>query len=383
VVSREFADMLGEEIVPEGPLPDEDMPLPRNLHTLILLGIFRILFLSVLSVTGEIVVPIIFAGVLYLVLQPAMRMAAKLYIPRPLAAILMILVVIGGLVGLGVTLATPAAEWIAKAPESLQRIDAQLFILKKPIANLQNALGQIEKIAEGPASAGTPVTMTGSGVTGFLFSGTRSMLIGLGTTVVLLFFLLVSGDLFLRRFVEILPRLSNKKQVVEISREIESNISAYLATISIMNLVVGFLTGIAAYLCGLSDPILWGSLAFALNYVPILGPLCGVVILFLASLLTFGTLWQALQPAGIYLGIHLLEGEIVTPMLLARRFILNPVLVIVSLVFWYWMWGIAGALLAVPMLATLKIICDRIKPLMALGHFLGSEPKNSGRTESA
>jgi predicted PurR-regulated permease PerM len=351
------------------------MPLPRSLNTLLLLGIFLILLLSACYIAGEIVVPIVFAGVLYLVLQPAMRFAAKLYIPKPLAALLMILVVIGGLGALGVTLATPAADWIAKAPDSLQRIDAQLSLLKQPIANLQNASKQIEKIAEGPAPAVAPVTLAGPSVTGLLFSGTRSVLIGLGTTVVLLFFLLISGDLFLRRFVEILPRLSNKKQVVEISREIESNISAYLATVSVMNLVVGVLTGLAAYLCGLSDPILWGTLAFALNYVPILGPLCGVVVLFLASLLSFGTLWQALLPSGIYLAIHLLEGEIVTPMLLARRFILNPVLVIVSLVFWYWMWGISGALLAVPMLATLKIICDRIKPLMALGHFLGSEPR--------
>jgi len=193
--------------------------------------------------------------------------------------------------------------------------------------------------------------------------------------VVLLFFLLVSGDLFLRRLVEILPTLSNKKQAVEISREIESNISSYLATISLMNLGVGVLTGIAAYVCGLSDPILWGTVAFLLNFVPILGPLCGVAILLLAGLLTFDVIWQAALPAGIYLVIHIVEGETVTPMLLARRFILNPVLVIVSLIFWYWMWGISGALLAVPLLATVKIVCDRIRPLMALGHFLGAEAR--------
>ena len=355
--------------------PDR-MPLPRNPHTLLLLGIFILLLFYGLYLAGSILLPIIFAGVLYLVLQPAMRQAARFHIPKVLAAILMITVVIGSVGALGVTVAAPAAEWVSKAPESLRRIDAQLWLLKRPIADLQNASKQIERIAEGPAPSVTPVTLAGPGVTGLLFSGTRNMLIGLGTTVVLLFFLLISGDLFLRRFIEILPTLSNKKQAVEISREIESNISAYLATVSLMNLGVGVLTGLAAFLCGLSDPILWGTMAFLLNYVPILGPLCGVVILFLASLLSFGTLWQAVLPTGIYLGIHLLEGEIVTPMLLARRFILNPVLVVVSLVFWYWMWGIAGALLAVPMLATTKIICDRIKPLMALGHFLGSEPRS-------
>jgi predicted PurR-regulated permease PerM len=187
---------------------------------------------------------------------------------------------------------------------------------------------------------------------------------------------LVAGDLFLRRLVEILPTLSIKKQAVDISHEIESNLSGYLVTISLMNAAVGIATGLATYFCGLADPILWGSVVFLLNYIPILGPLCGVAILFLAGLLTFDPFWQAALPAGIYLVIHLIEGESVTPMLLARRFILNPVLVIVSLAFWYWMWGVAGALLAVPMLATLKIVCDRIRSLMALGHFRGAEARS-------
>jgi predicted PurR-regulated permease PerM len=125
-------------------------------------------------------------------------------------------------------------------------------------------------------------------------------------------------------------------------------------------------------LFGLSNPILWGVLAFILNYILILGPLSGVTLLFLAGVLTFDTIWQALLPAASYLAIHVTEGA-VTPTLLARRFELNPVLVIVSLVFWYWIWGIPGALLAVPLLATFKIVCDRIEPLMPLGHFVGGE----------
>jgi predicted PurR-regulated permease PerM len=143
-----------------------------------------------------------------------------------------------------------------------------------------------------------------------------------------------------------------------------------------MNLAVGVATGLATYLLGLSDPILWGTLAFLLNFVPILGPLCGIAILFLAGLLTFGTIWHSLLPAGFYLAIHIVEGEVLTPMLLARRFVLNPVLVVVALVFWYWMWGVPGALVAVPLLATVKIICDRVRPLAAFGHFLGAEGRN-------
>jgi predicted PurR-regulated permease PerM len=350
------------------------MPLPQDLLSLMVMGIFLLLSLFALYFIAEVVLPIIFAIILYLVLQPAMRGAAKLRVPRVVAALFIILVFFGGVGTLGLTLSGPAAEWVSKAPDSLRRIEARLFVFKQSMADLQSVGKQVEKIAEGSATDGNSVTVAGPGVTSFLFSGTRFMLVGLGTTVVLLFFLLVSGDLFLRRLVEILPTFSNKKQAVEISREIENNISTYLATISLMNLGVGILTGIATYFCGLSDPILWGTVAFLLNFVPILGPLCGVAILFLAGLLTFDPLWQAALPAGIYLLVHTIE-ETVTPMLLARRFTLNPVLVIISLVFWYWMWGIAGALLAVPLLATIKIVCDRIKPLMALGHFLGGEAK--------
>jgi predicted PurR-regulated permease PerM len=137
-----------------------------------------------------------------------------------------------------------------------------------------------------------------------------------------------------------------------------------------VNVAVGILTGLAASLCGLGDPLLWGSVAFLLNYVPILGPMIGVVVFLLAGLLGIDTLWLALLPAALYLCIHIAEGETVTPMLLARRFTLNPVLVVISLVFWYWMWGVLGAILATPMLATAKIICDRIDALKPFGHFV-------------
>ena len=190
--------------------------------------------------------------------------------------------------------------------------------------------------------------MKGPPLTSFLFSGTRAIITGLITTAVLLFFLLVSGDLFLRRLIEILPTMSDKKRAVSISIEIQHTVSGYLATIVLMNMRVGLLTGIAAYFCGLTDPIMWGTVAFLLNFAPYFGPLVGVGIFALAGLLTFDLLGHAFFPAGLYLAIHMAEGEGITPILLARRFTLNPVVVIISLIFWYWMWGIAGAILAVP-----------------------------------
>jgi predicted PurR-regulated permease PerM len=377
--------MVDDIVLKEAPAPESDavaerragMPLPQDMQLLLLIGIFGLMTLYALYVASEIVLPIVFAFVLNLLLQPSMRIFVRLHVPRAIAALLILVIFCGGVVGLGFILSGPATIWIAKAPESLPRLEQRLSMFRKPVEAMQKAGNEVEKIAQGaPATGARSVTVTGPGLSGFLFSGTRALLVGGLTTVVLLFFLLSAGDLFLRRLVEILPTLTNKKQAVDISREIESNISGYLVTISLMNAAVGITTGIAAYFCGLSDPVLWGALAFVLNYVPFLGPLVGVAILFLAGMLTFDTIWQALLPAGIYLGIHFVEGEVVTPLLLARRFTLNPVLVIVALVFWYWMWGVAGALLAVPMLATLKIVCDRVRPLMAFGHFLGAEARN-------
>jgi predicted PurR-regulated permease PerM len=359
-----------------------ELPLPKDVHAFLLFGIFTLLVLDALYFAGHMLLPVMFAFLLQLLLQPAMRALAKLRVPKTVAALLVLAAVFGAVGMLVSSLAGPASGWIAKAPETLPRIEQRLSAFRAPIDKMQKATKQVEQMAAGPTAAGE-VVVKGPALSALLFSGTRTFLIGLGTTIVLLFFLLISGDLFLRRLVEILPNFRDKKQAVEISHEIERNISAYLVTISLMNAAVGLATGIATYLCGLADPILWGTLAFVLNYVLIIGPLANLAILVLAGLLTFDTVWQALLPAGIYLAIHLIEGESITPMLLARRFTLNPVLVILSLIFWYWMWGVAGALLAVPMLATFKIVADRIRPLMALGHFLGVEPRVPAPDQSA
>jgi predicted PurR-regulated permease PerM len=271
---------------------------------------------------------------------------------------------------LGTAISGPAGTWAAKLPEGIPRLQERLSFMREPINTLQRFLQQVEDFGGTGAPQNATASARGSTLLTNLFTGTRNFASGFFTTVLFLFFLLVSGDIFLHRLVEILPRFSSKRQVVEISQQIESDISAYLVTITIMNAAVGIAMALAMWLTGVGDPILWGTVAFLLNYVPILGTALGVLIFLLAGLLTIDPLWQALLPAGLYLAFHLIEGETVTPMLLARRFTLNPVLVIISLVFWFWMWGIPGAILSVPMLAISKIICDRVRPLAAFGHFL-------------
>jgi predicted PurR-regulated permease PerM len=298
---------------------------------------------------------------LKLLLQPAMRLLERIRVPRTLSAFLLILVLLGIVIALGAAVSGPAADWAGRLPHGLPRLQERLQFLARPIQVTQNFLHQLD---------GDQANSPNLGITAMLFSGTQHLAGGLFETLLVLFFLLVSGDTFLRRMVEVVPRFSDKRQVVALSKQIESNISAYLVTITGMNLLVGIAAACMAWGTSLGDPVFWGVVAFLLNYVPIIGPFAGVMIFGLAGMLVRDDLLYALLPAGFYLLIHLIEGEFVTPMLLARRFTLNPVVVIISLIFWFWMWGVPGAILAVPMLAIVKIVCDGVLPLNAFGHFL-------------
>jgi predicted PurR-regulated permease PerM len=348
----------------------EEMPLPSDSKAVFLGGLFVLALLTAAYVASEIVLPLVFAIILKLLLQPVLRILERLHVPRIPAALLLILALFGTIVGVGTAISGPAGTWAAKLPEGIPRLQERLSFMREPINTLQRFLQQVEDFGGTGSSPNTAASTQDPTLQTKLFAGTRNFASGFFTTVLFLFFLLVSGDMFLHRFVEVLPRFSSKRQVVEISQQIERDISAYLITITIMNAAIGIATALAMWLTGVGDPILWGTVAFLLNYVPILGTALGVLIFLFAGLLTIDTLWQALLPAGLYLGFHLIEGETVTPMLLARRFTLNPVLVIISLVFWFWMWGVPGAILSMPMLAIAKIICDRVRPLAAFGHFL-------------
>ena len=348
-------------------------PSERLLFGVLLVG-SGLLLLAVLTacyVAATVVLPVALAFVLMLMLRPALRISERWHIPRIVAALALIVLLFGVAAGLATVLSPPAAAWVEKLPTALPRLQERLRFLGEPIAIVQKVFSQAEHLGRPAALAMPVVTLEGgSNIPQRLLVFVGSFLGGLLETIVVLFFLLMSGETFLRRLVEVLPNFKNKRQAVEISQQIESDISVYLMTIASMNVGVGVLSGLAAWLCGLGDPILWGTLAFLLNFVPVLGPTAGVAIFFAAGLLSFDTFWQATLPAALYLGIHIVEGESLTPWLLARRFTLNPVLVVISLVFWYWMWGVPGAVLATPMLATLKIVCDRVQPLAPLGHFI-------------
>jgi predicted PurR-regulated permease PerM len=349
-----------------------EMPLPTEPRTFFLGGLFVLAILAAVYVAADLVLPVVLAIVLKLLLQPLVRLLERISLPRGLAALLAIAALLAVLAGLVSGLTGPASAWASKLPEAIPKLQQQLYVVGQSLATGQRLLQQLESVVSGPAASVIPQAPPARSATlmGTLFSGTTVVAAGLTTTLVVLFYLLVAGETFLRRLVEILPTFANKRQAVEISMRIERDVSAYLLTVTLINAVVGALTSLVMWASGVGDPLLWGVLAFVLNFVPILGPLAGLVLFLMASVLSLGVTWSALVPVALYFGIHVLEGELATPMLLARRFTINPVAVILALVFWYWMWGVPGAVLAVPMLAITKIICDDVRPLRAFGHFL-------------
>lgn len=367
------------------PLAQElpDMPLPTDARLVVQFGLFLLALFAAIYVAADIVLPVVIAFMLKLLLQPAMRLLERLHLPRSIAAVLVLVAFLGTVFGFFAMLYVPAGDWVTRVPQMIPELGERLKFLREPIEGIRNFLNFAEDLTKidptttavlVPTSTPAPgADQTAGSISVALVSNTAAFVAGLFTTILLLFFLLISGDTFLRRLVEILPNFKDKRQAVDISQQVELDISGYLITITLMNAAVGLTTGLVLWLCGVGDPILWGAMAFLLNYVPIAGPLVGIGIIVLVGLASFDDLWRALMPAAGYLVVHLLEGEYVTPMVLARRFTLNPVLVILTLVFWYWMWGIPGAIIGVPMLAITKIVCDRVRPLAALGHFIGGE----------
>lgn len=359
-----------------------DMPLPQDPAVVFLGGLFVLALLACVYLAKEVVLPIVLAFILKLLLQPTMRFFQRLHIPRVVASLTVIALLFTLIGGLGELLSTPATNWAKRLPEGLPRLQERVQVVTVPLNTLKHMMTHAKAVVGAPASSsdGANAAMSPRGdLETALIAGVQTFVSQFMTTFLVLFFLLMSGDTFLRRLVEIMPRFKDKRQVIDISQQVEADISSYLITITAMNTLVGIVTAMAMWALGLEDVILWGAIAFLLNYVPILGPLTGLVIFLAVGMLSLEPLWMAFMPMVAYALIHVLEGETITPMLLARRFTLNPVLVIISLLFWDWMWGVPGAILAVPMLAITKIICDRIRPLAALGHFLeGENPSSEG-----
>ena len=215
------------------------------------------------------------------------------------------------------------------------------------------------------------VEIRGPSLSRQLFGGTAALLSAATIVVFLTYFLLAVGDLFLQKLVGVLPQFKDKRVAVTIIRETEAQISLYLFTTTLINTGVGVVTGVVMYFLGMPNPVLWGVVAAVLNFVPYVGAVANTVLLALAAFVTFEDTGRALLVPGSFLALNLVESNLVTPMIYGNRMRLNTVALFIGLVFWWYIWGVPGAILAVPMMAAFKIACDHIESLAPIGEFLG------------
>ena len=361
----------------EAALPVTGQDVTFDAHDAEVAGVLILAVLAViysLYAGRDLILPVVMAAVLNLLLQPFMRVLNDhLRLPMAIAALVVIITVFTVIVAIAYAISFASSGWMQHAPESFAILKQKLAFVAEPISYVQEMLHSVENIGAGAGSPAAPKAVAeGNALPGIILFGTASTVIQFFTTILVLYFMLATGDRLLRGLIEVLPRFRDKRRAVEIAGEIQSSIASYLLTVTMMNAMVGIVTGGAMWAFGLAEPALWGAVAFLLNFVPIIGPMAGIAIFFVAGLVALPWPFPALAPALSYTLIHMVEGQAVTPLLIARRFELNPVLVILSLLFWHALWGIPGALLAVPLLAIFKIFADRIEPLKPVGHLIGS-----------
>lgn len=344
-----------------------------------------IVVFAALYAAKEFFIPLALAILLNLVLSPVVQWLEGLRIPPPVSAGLVLLVGVGA-IGLGsYELAGPVRHWIATGPETLSKATHKLRGITAPIQQVSKVADQVQKAtALGEAAAagkpGAAPAAPAPGLPGRLLVTGEALFAGGAAMLLLLYFLLAVGDLFLEKLVNVLPRRGDREKALSIARTMESAISSYLFLTTVINVAEGLVVAGMTALFGLPNPFLWGALVTAAEFIPYVGMLAMVVVLAVASLTTFDSISHALAVPAAYAAIDFVQANLVTPLVMGKRLALNPVAVFVSLSLGWWMWGVSGVFLAVPMLASFKIYCDHVESLASIGAFLGDRDTTDGRS---
>lgn len=315
--------------------------------------------------------PLTLAAFVALPLRPIMRWMRERRIPRFVAAGLLIAAILLVFVAGAVWLSAPAKAWLQEAPTKVREVEAKLRTITEPLEEINQATVHVEKMAEStdedpdtvkvevqqPRLASTMLNVTGGFAMGAMI------------TISMAFLLLVFGDELLKSLATAMPTRRDRRQLQQMFFYAEQTISRYLLTFTAINIGLGMVIGTALWLMGMPNPVLWGVMAAVFNYVPFVGLVAGTAVVFLVALLTFdSTLYACLAPA-IYLIANGIEVNVVTPTLLGRSMKMSPVAIFASVVVGGWIWGIGGAIIAVPALAVAKIVFERharLAPLSAL-----------------
>ena len=343
--------------------------------TFAIVGTFIILLVGAMYYARSFFLPLVLAVLVTLSFAPLVRALAHRGIPAVVSAVMLVLLLGGGLATGSTLLSQPVSQMISAAPSLIGQVRERFAFLRQPFATLNEAGRAIQGIASSPDQAGDPqrVVVVQSGLLAWAAGTAADIGTTFGGMLILSLFLLSSGDGLRAKLIRVLPDLSGKKRSLRVLRDIENEVSRYLLTITAINAGFGFCVGVAMAVLGMPNPLLWGIAAGLLNFIPYLGGFIGNTLASAVAVVTFPTLAQAALVPLAYLGIQIIESNFVTPVIVGRRLELNTVAIVIFLSLTTWMWGIVGTIIGVPLLVVIKVFSD---------NFPGLAPAVPGRIHS-
>jgi predicted PurR-regulated permease PerM len=354
---------------PAPPLPSVASAAPRWA----IIGIFLILLVAAMAYARVFLLPVVLSFLLALVFTPVRRFLGRSGVPSTVSAVLIVGVLLVALLAGLVALANPVRGWIADAPEIGSQLEERLRGLIGSAREVIEATQQMERAAvPGDQTQVQEVVVRQPGIIAAVASMTPGVLGELGFTLVLLLLLLSSGDMFYEKIVHVMPTFADKRLAVRIARDIESKLSSYLFAITMINAGLGVAIGMAMWLIGMPNALLFGVIGFAFNFVPFIGAAAGVTIAVVVGLVSLDEPLYGLIAGAAYLALTSLEAQFITPYFVGRRLEMNTVAVFLSIAFFAWLWSIMGLLVAVPLLVTVRTFCEHIPSMRALGEFLSA-----------
>lgn len=313
---------------------------------------------TTLVMARSLFIPLVLAGFIALGLNPIVAGLHRIYVPRPLGSLLVMVALAAALAGSVAGLSAPAAAWMKDAPTVMRDVGYKVKRLTRPLTRVSHAASQsLAGIGVGPPPASHAPAPGGFSVDKLVQSA-PSIAVAVLTVALLVFFFLSYGRNVAAHLVTAMPGFNYRRIALRLIRGIQEEFSRYLLTVTLINIALGLITAAILWALKMPDPLLWGGLVTLLNYMPYVGAVTNTLLLLAVGLLNFSDPLHALAPAICFAVLAALEGNVITPMIMGRRMRLSPLAILVWLLIWGWMWGIPGALLAVPMLTCLKLITE-------------------------
>lgn len=354
---------------------DNSKPSQHANWAIQLLAVLAVLYS--LKLARDVMLPITLALIFALLLAPAVSRLQAWRLPRSMATLVILALSIGGIAAGFYALASPASEWLQRAPEAAEVLRDHLRAVNTENAKVDAATASIDSLAEELSGPSDPkinkVIIADTGWRGEIWELARNFGVYGTLSIIMLFFLLSSGDALLQRFIASLPSKQDKSTVTALTKHAQEQMSRYLLTITLVNVGVGTVTALCLWLLDFPDPALWGAAATLLRYIPYLGVSITVMLLGIVSAVSVqspGMVFVA--PLG-YALFTAFVGQFIDPFIHGMRFSLNPIVVFLWIFFWGWLWGAPGVLLAVPLLTLFQVVCKHVEALKPIANIIGED----------